>query len=329
MAYGLFGGQGLPPGLQGYVAGQQLKEQQGMNELAQIANVIGLRGQLQAQQQQGQIDPIKLKIAQLQLQQMQQPQAPETFKLKPGEQVFERGQSNPIFSVPSAPSAQYGPLMPIPGGRGALGQQDLNTGLFKSVVGQEPKPPSVSVTMPGETAYARTAGSEAAKSDKAEYDSALVASESLTKLQGVKDLLDKGDVITGLGADIKLNVQRARQLISDSKARGQQISDTQVLEAALGSDVFPMIKQLGIGARGLDTPAEREFLLRVMTGSKELDNETLQRMTQIRYDIAQRAIDRYNKRVQSGELDRFFREYGIQKQEMKGPSGGGWSARKL
>lgn len=34
----------------------------------------------------------------------------------------------------------------------------------------------------------------------------------------------------------------------------------------MGADVFAMLKPLGIGARGLDTPAERKFLQEVLTG---------------------------------------------------------------
>ena len=99
----------------------------------------------------------------------------------------------------------------------------------------------------------------------------------------------------------------------------------QVVEAMLGSDVFPMIKSLGIGARGLDTPAEREFLMKVMTGSIALEKDALIRMTEIRRNIAKRAIEKYNARVKSGQMDRFFTSYGVPKAEIPVPSLGGGS----
>ena len=42
----------------------------------------------------------------------------------------------------------------------------------------------------------------------------------------------------------------------------EKATNTQLLEALLGSDVFGMIAILGIGARGIDTPAERDFLIK-------------------------------------------------------------------
>jgi len=68
-----------------------------------------------------------------------------------------------------------------------------------------------------------------------------------------------------------LNILRSIQLFSQKRSRGERISDTEYLDAMLGSDVFPMIKQLAIEADGLDTPAEREFLRKVMSGTSELN----------------------------------------------------------
>ena len=59
----------------------------------------------------------------------------------------------------------------------------------------------------------------------------------------------------------------------------ESVSNTQLLDSMLGSDVFPMIKALGIGARGLDTPAERKFLQQVMTGEIGMTRDTLTKMT--------------------------------------------------
>ena len=61
--------------------------------------------------------------------------------------------------------------------------------------------------------------------------------------------------------------------------------------------VFPMIKALGIGARGMDTPAEREFLRQVMTGTISMNKATLIKMTKLRRDISERVVKKYNKRL--------------------------------
>jgi hypothetical protein len=85
----------------------------------------------------------------------------------------------------------------------------------------------------------------------------------------------------------------------------------------MGAAVFPMISSLGVGARGMDTPAEREFMRSVLTGSISLNKGTLVEMAKIRKNIEKRALDKWNKRVEKGELDRFFEATGIPKGGMQ------------
>ena len=122
---------------------------------------------------------------------------------------------------------------------------------------------------------------------------------------------DSGDfvVTTGLGAEVSTTINRGWNLIKSSlgfePSQWEEVSKEQYLEALLGSDVFPLIKQLGIGARGLDTPAEREFLLSVMTGKRTMDRGALQRITKLRQDISREIIEKYNNQLESGALDQF------------------------
>ncbi len=93
---------------------------------------------------------------------------------------------------------------------------------------------------------------------------------------------------------------------------GKTVQNTELLEALLGSDVFPMITALGIGAKGMDTPAEREFLRQVFTGTKDLDTKTLERLTEIRRDIELRTVKKYKDNYDKGTYKRFFEESGRQ-----------------
>ena len=79
-----------------------------------------------------------------------------------------------------------------------------------------------------------------------------------------------------------------------------------------------------IGAKGLDTPAEREFLRQVMTGTISMDKNALIKMTQIRRDIEKRSIDRYNQALQSGELDDYFTSTKRQKKLIDIPDNSGF-----
>ena len=163
----------------------------------------------------------------------------------------------------------------------------------------------------GDTAYSKAAGAKAVEQDMNIVDSAKVAVRGLNKTQKVLDILDTGNVSTGILSDVDLLANRLMSKFGGNKEALEKATNTEVLEALLGSDVFPMIKSLGIGARGLDTPAEREFLLKVMTGDKSNQLETIRRLTEIRQQINKDTIDEYNKRFDSGQLERYQNEFNV------------------
>ncbi len=170
------------------------------------------------------------------------------------------------------------------------------------------------VVAQGAKAAATSAGTGAATVDVKQHEAAQAAVENINKLNNTLNQLKSSNAITGMGSDVLKNIERAKVLIANDKAAGKVVSDTELLDAMLGSDVFPMIQQLGIGARGMDTPAERDFLRSVMTGTTPMNKATLIRLTEIRRDIAKRAIDRWNNRINSGELDNYFKATGRNKE---------------
>lgn len=124
--------------------------------------------------------------------------------------------------------------------------------------------------------------------------------------------LETTDARTGMGAEMLKNVDRLKTMMGSDIAAGK-VADTEILDVMMGKEVFPMIKALGVGARGMDTPAEREFMRSVLTGSISLNKATLIKMAQIRNDVAERTITNWNERMDSGELDRFYKSQGIPK----------------
>jgi hypothetical protein len=168
----------------------------------------------------------------------------------------------------------------------------------------------------GDKKYSETAATKGAENDAEQYKNANAATDNIQKINLTLKHLRESDAITGLGADILKNVERAKARFG---ASGKAVSDTELLDSLLGSEVFPMIGGLGIGARGLDTPAEREFLRQVMTGTIQMNKETLIRLTEIRRDVAKRAIEKWNKRVDEGSADRFFQANRIPKGKIQIP----------
>lgn len=178
--------------------------------------------------------------------------------------------------------------------------------------------PTTNINM-GEDTAAKELGKLAAERWVKLYDTAQQAIPALEKLNEVQQIVSSGDLNTGIASEIATNVDRVRsQFLADQKA-GKRVTNDQKLDALLGSDVFPMIGTLGIGARGLDTPAEREFLQNVFTGTRKLDAPAIQELVRIRRDIQIRAIEKYNEEVSSGRMDKFFQNTGFKKSQIEIP----------
>ena len=171
------------------------------------------------------------------------------------------------------------------------------------------------IPIEAETKGAETASTEIQKYNQTQYDTAIAAEDNISKINELINQIENSDAITGMGANVLKNIERAKALIGDKVASGKA-SETEILDAMMGSEVFPMIKSLGVGARGLDTPAEREFMRAVLTGSITLQKSTLLRMAEIRKNIAQRAIDRWNDRTDSGELNDWYKATKVRKRTL-------------
>ena len=135
------------------------------------------------------------------------------------------------------------------------------------------------------------------------WDIALSSADNIEKLDRVLNHLKSSDTISGLGSELFKNFERLRSLVTEGKKSGKRVTDTELTEAFLGSDVFPLIKSLGIGARGLDTKPEREFLQKVFTGEISMSKETLIKMTMIRRNMAVRGIEKWNRRAKMISMD--------------------------
>jgi hypothetical protein len=171
-----------------------------------------------------------------------------------------------------------------------------------------------------ENEYARKVGVAKAESDIKLVDSAEAAVQALPKIYETLDLIENSDAITGVGAEVLKGLERLRSQFMGDVAANKRVADTETLDAFLGSEVFPLISSLGIGARGLDTPAEREFLRQVMTGTVTLNRQTLTRLTELRRDAALNAVKRYNSAVDGGRLNRFYETRGESPRKIEAPS---------
>jgi hypothetical protein len=189
----------------------------------------------------------------------------------------------------------------------------------RATVTASPNRPVTNIITAAETERAKTLGKGGAEAEMAEFNTVRTAARSIGKDYETIKLLKEGKPSTGITAELELGFNRLKAAAGGKPEAIEKVADTEYLEALLGSDVFNQFQALGVGARGLDTPAEREFLRQVISGTRSLDKETLIQMAEMRAKYKRELVDEYNSRIESGELDDFFRDFGRKKQSFKLP----------
>lgn len=139
-----------------------------------------------------------------------------------------------------------------------------------------------------------------------QYQSAKNAIVNKEKIDTLFRALSKEGTKTGIGAEFIKDIKRLMVRISEDEGLQQEVANMESLESLMGSEVFPLIKLLGIGARGLDTPAERKFLQKVLTGNIGLNKSTLLRMAKIRMREADRAIEEWQSGINNKSRDIWY-----------------------
>ena len=143
-------------------------------------------------------------------------------------------------------------------------------------------------------AYTGAFGEGIAKEDLGKYSIAEKAPSIYQNAINTEDLLNKG-AITGLGADFKLNLARALNVVGANN--NEIIKNTEQLVANRGQIVLDSIKASGLGAGQGFTDKDRQFLEKVKGGTIELNSNTLRELARIEKSVAQSAIDAWNKRL--------------------------------
>ena len=92
-------------------------------------------------------------------------------------------------------------------------------------------------------------------------ENAEAALVNITKIDDTLRQIDKVENV-GIFANFKTKFDQIKSEFLNDPDAGSRVVEDQYLDSLLGSDVFKQIIALGIGARGLDTPAEREFFAR-------------------------------------------------------------------
>jgi hypothetical protein len=201
-----------------------------------------------------------------------------------------------------------------------LGPNDPRVREVDAIIRAEGEGKGTKIVMPaGETEAAKTIGKGVGEKVLATASAGEAGADNLIKINETLNELKTNKAFTGSFSELQTNIAKVQAKFAADKEAGKRVTDTEYLDALLGSDVFPMISSLGIGAKGLDTPAEREFLRKVMTGTVALERDTLIKLTETRKNIAERAVKKYNEKVDAGELNEYFKIKGISPRKIEIP----------
>lgn len=251
---------------------------------------------------------------------------PPQYTVKDGQYVpTQPGQGGAVpiegYVKPATSGSSTPYFTPVQTGKGVY-SFDARTGKISQVEvgGENVVGSSSDPALQAKLAQSKKTGTKIGEVNIDQYNSAESAKSQVANIDRLLNHLEESEAITGMGADIRNNIERAKALLGSDVASGK-VQDTELLDIMMGSEVFPMIKSLGIGARGMDTPAEREFMRKVLTGEISLNKGTLVEMAKLRKNLSERAIKKWNTRVEKGELDTFFDSTGITKGIMEATPG--------
>jgi hypothetical protein len=109
--------------------------------------------------------------------------------------------------------------------------------------------------------------------------------------------LASGKVITGAGADIRLSLGKAMNLVGAGDA--ETVANTETLVTQLAQQTLDAIKASGLGAGSGFSNADREFLQKAVGGLPSLEKTTLDRLATLAHRAAEKSAGRWNDRAKA------------------------------
>ena len=182
-------------------------------------------------------------------------------------------------------------------------------------LGSAPAVASTTVNLPvGENASEKALGEVIGEGVGKRIESIILGAEkaekNLPKMYTALNIMKTKDINTGINSSFFNIVNKVRQQYLNDKAAGNVVQNNEYLDSLVGGDVFNAIADLGIGARGIDTPAEKEFLLEVVTGKRTLGKEALIAITEMRIKNTEENINKFNNALKNGDLKKWEKAQG-------------------
>lgn len=160
---------------------------------------------------------------------------------------------------------------------------------------QQPAP-ITNVNVSTEKKYGERFGGLIADQDAAKLTAAEGAPAAAATADRVMDLISTGKVITGTGANVRLQVAKALNLAGGTDA--EKIKNTEVLISSLAETTLGAIKSSNLGAGQGFTNADRDFLEKAKAGQITYDSKSLTELARLSRLAAEKSAETWNKRVQ-------------------------------
>lgn len=157
--------------------------------------------------------------------------------------------------------------------------------------------PGTSVNVSTGKEYGSQFGEEVAKSDTALLAAARSAPALAENAVNTLKILKQGNLITGTGATLRLNLAKALNLAGGTDA--ERIANTEALVSGQAASVLSSIKTSELGGGKTFTDNDLKFLERAKGGTLEMSVPNLTRLAELQHKAAQRAIETWTNRRKS------------------------------
>jgi hypothetical protein len=151
------------------------------------------------------------------------------------------------------------------------------------------------ITVSNEKTYGSKFAGLIADSDAAKLAAAEGAPAAAETADRILNLLSTGNVITGTGANVRLQMAKALNLAGGNDS--EKIANTEVLLSSLAETTMGAIKSSNLGAGQGFTNADRDFLEKAKAGQITYDAKSLARLADLSRKAAEKSADTWNKRV--------------------------------
>jgi len=205
------------------------------------------------------------------------------------------GAGQTIFTAP--PTAQPTTLSRLYAERDALPPNDPRRATYDALIRKETTHApgtNVNIDTSGKK-YGERFGTLAAENDMKLMTTAQSAPELAATADRITDLLATGKVITGTGANARLQIAKALNLVGGND--DESIRNTEVLVSQLASTTLESIKSSGLGSGQGFTDKDREFLEKARAGQITYDASSLTELARLSRMTAEKSAETWNSRA--------------------------------